>query len=91
MSDIATPAKGSGNARKETNYTKGIFQGVKYKDETEAVLAGAKSYAKMDWETIKVLNEQKGLTITPTDLIEAKKHIIETALAKRNEMPSEFN
>ena len=91
MSEIKTPTRATGNTRKETNYTKGIFQGVTYKDEVEAILAGAKSYAKMDWETIKVLNEQKGLTITPNDLIEAKKYIIEASLTKRNEMPSEFN
>lgn len=76
--------------KRETDYAEGIFQGVQYTSQAKAIMAGAKSYAKMDWETIKVINKKFGLDITPLMLLEAKKEIILESIAKRNEMPKEF-
>ena len=84
--------------KRETNYIKGIFQGVQYGSQEEAIEVASKQYAKMDWETINTINvmlapedDEELLTITPAMLLEAKKQIILRSIEKRNDMPKEFN
>ena len=76
--------------KKVTDYSKNTFQGTVYPSQVEAITAGAKHHAKMDWATIEVLNEELKTKITPADLLQAKITLIERSMAKREEVPAEF-
>ena len=76
--------------KRVTDYSKNMFQGVTYPSQDEAVMAGAKHHAKLDWATIEVINELEKTKITPQMLLDAKVELINRSIAKRDETPNEF-
>jgi len=90
MSAINQPTQQTRYQKKVTNYSEKIFQGVVYQSVEDAVLAGAKHHAKMDWKTIETINELNKTKITPQMLLDAKVKLIEDSMAKHESIPEVF-
>jgi hypothetical protein len=90
--------------RKETNYSEGVFQGVQYDSQEEAVEAGAKAYAKLAWSEITAFMTVLYATHSSLDgelpnltdeelakaLVASKRKVILESIEKRDNTPKAF-
>ena len=83
------------NGKKITNYAENLAKGIRYETQDEAIMANAKDYAKMDWNTIQRLITKLGLKtkeeVLASALIEVKADIIKESIERTSKVNEMFN